>query len=187
MYRRMDKRPATRECRRGSTAPSRRWTATPRACHEAIGPSLDELGRYFRSVEAGESRTDFQRLLDAGIDLPRPSSLSDEEVLAKLWEVIGALAALRVYLSSTDHLGDRELYTALWTSVLRQEVEVLGDDLAVWQVDLVCGGGEQATHLYLKHYADERERRQWAEEFPGDPIPAHEAPSFQRDRRLPKP
>jgi hypothetical protein len=147
------------------------------------------LERYFRdldAVEAGET-TDFQRLLDAGIDLPRPASLSDEQVVAKLWEVIGALAALRVYLSSTDHLGDRELYAVLWTNILRQEVEVLRDDWGVWHVDLVCGGGEEATRLYLKHYADERERRRWAEEFPDDPVPAHEKPPHDRDSRLPKP
>jgi hypothetical protein len=74
----------------------------------------------------------------------------------------------------------------LWTTVLRQEVEPLGER-GVWHVDLICGAGEKAARLYLKHYADERERQQWAAQFPDDPIPAHEDPPFDRDRKLPKP
>jgi hypothetical protein len=139
------------------------------------------------AFEEGASTTDFQRLLDAGLVLPEPASLSDAELSEKLWEVIGALAALGVFLKSTDHLDDRQLYSVLWGNVLRAEIDDLQRDQSIWEVDLVCGGGERATHMYLKHYADEKERQEWAAEFPDDPIPAHEDPPFDRDRKLPRP
>src|SRR5579871_5023041 len=64
----------------------------------------------------------FKQLTDAGVDLPRPESLSDAELTAKLWEVIQAMAKTHVYLEHTNHLSDRELYTHLWTDSLREEV-----------------------------------------------------------------
>ena len=41
--------------------------------------------------------------------------------------------------------------------------------------------------LYLKYYADDDFRRQWHNDWPSDPIPAHEDPPYDRDRLLPKP
>ena len=184
----MEKRIDTRG-RRAEPA-GRSHPAAPPACRASRERSATALERRFREIDAldavGSTTSDFRRLLDAGVDLPDPAEVADGEIAAKLWEVIGALAALRVYLDSTNHLSDRALYGALWTTVLRQEVEML-DERAVWHVDLISGGGEDATRLYLKHYAGERERRQWAKEFPDDLIPDHADPPFDRDRKLPKP
>lgn len=132
--------------------------------------------------------TNFQQLEQAGVSLPAPDSLKDEELTAKLWEVIEKLSLLRVFIEQTDHLSDRELYTHLWTNSLREETKAMpmsGD--CACHIQLLGSGSEEDNHLYLKYYADEDWRRQWHKDWPRDPIPPHEDPRYDRDRLLPKP
>ena len=100
---------------------------------ESPAMSLDARERFWREVLACETApwtTNFQQLVEAGVELPEPEALADAALSAKLWEVIDRLAAIRVFLSDTDHLSDRELYTARWHEVLREETRPLGDDPA---------------------------------------------------------
>ena len=46
---------------------------------------------------------------------------------------------------------------------------------------------DDGSETYLKYYADESAREQWATDFPDDPLPAHEDPPYDRDQGLPKP
>jgi hypothetical protein len=132
--------------------------------------------------------TNFQQLENAGVSLPAPDSLNDEELTAKLWEVIQKLALLHVFIDQTDHLSDRELYTHLWTDSLREETKAFPMAAnSAWHLQLLSSGSEEDNQLYLKYYADDEWRRQWHEEWPNDPIPAHEDPPYDRDRLLPKP
>jgi len=131
--------------------------------------------------------TNFQQLEEAGVSLPHPDSLSDQELPTKLWEVIQKLALLRVFIDQTDHLSDRELYTHLWTDSLREETKMLPlSENAACHIPLLGSGSEESTLLYLKFYADEREREAWLEDFPGDTVPEHEDPPYKRDHLLPK-
>ncbi len=132
--------------------------------------------------------THCQQLETAGVSLPPPDSLKDEELTAKLWEVIQKLALLHVFIEQTDHLSDRELYTHLWTDSLREETKAL--PLAAnsaYHIQLLGSGSDEDNLLYLKYYADDAFRRHWQKDFPGDPIPRHEDPLYDRDRLLPKP
>jgi hypothetical protein len=132
--------------------------------------------------------THFQQLEKAGVSLPPPDSLKDKELTAKLWEVIQKLALLHVFIEQTDHLSDRELYTHLWTDSLREETKALPMDAnSAYHLQMLGSGSEEDNLLYLKYYADDAWRRQWHKEFPGDPIPRHEDPPYDRDRVLPKP
>ena len=132
--------------------------------------------------------TNFQQLENAGVSLPPPDSLNDEELTAKLWEVIQKLALLHVFIEQTDHLSDRELYTHLWTDSLREETKALPPDAnSACHIQMLGSGSEEDNLLYLKYYADEASRRHWQEEFPNDPIPGHEDLPYDRDRVLPKP
>jgi hypothetical protein len=156
------------------------------------GTLSTELREQFwrRVVDYGSAplTTHLQQLADAGVELAHPKSMADEELRSKLWEVIEALARIRVFLSQTDHLTDRELYTWLWCEVLRDEVPQLPvDPRAAWHVDVLGGCSDEDTALYLKYYADEPWRQDWLAEFPDYVMPAHEDPPYQRDRSLPKP
>ncbi|HXJ91548.1 MAG TPA: hypothetical protein VMT20_01540 [Terriglobia bacterium] len=132
--------------------------------------------------------TDFDRLQEAGIGLPAPETLADDQVSMKLWEIIDHLARRRVFLNRTDHLSDRELYTLLWSDLLHEETkDVPMDEYSACHIDLLSGGSEEDNQLYLKYYADDKERAQWHQDYPEDSIPAHADPPYDRDQHLPQP
>ena len=131
--------------------------------------------------------TDFERLSDAGVALTEPDAVDDAALPSTLWQVIRALAAIRVFITQTDHLSDRELYEWLWREGLRHEIPAVSDDASVWHVDVLGTWSQRDTTLFLKYYADEEWRSGWLAEFPDFDLPAHEDPPFDRDRHLPAP
>ena len=151
-------------------------------------PRTTDWERHQAAVEDGPFTTDFDKLIQRGVQLPEPAALSDGALTTKLWEVINALAMLRTFLERTDHLSDRELYEFLWNSGLREETptEPLGATEAV-HLDVLGGCSDEELRLNLKYYADENERRAWAEDCPDGPMPAHEGLPYDRDRHLPQP
>ena len=148
----------------------------------------EEFWKHIVDYEKAPWTTHFQQLEQAGVSLPPPDSLKDEELTARLWEVIQKLALLRVFIEQTDHLSDRELYTYLWTDSLREETRAMPQAAnSAYHIQLLSSGSDEDNLLYLKYYADEDWRRQWHEDWPNDPIPAHEDPPYDRDCALPKP
>ncbi len=132
--------------------------------------------------------THFQQLENAGVSLPPPDSLKDDELTEKLWEIIEKLALLHVFIELTDHLSDRELYVRLWTESLREETKAMPLVAGfACHIQLLGSGSDEDNLLYLKYYADDSERRHWHEDFPNDRIPEHEDLPYDRDRLLPKP
>jgi hypothetical protein len=148
----------------------------------------ESFWKHVVDYEEAPWTTNFQQLENAGVSLPSPDSLNDEELTAKLWEIIQKLALLHVFIEQTDHLSDRELYAHLWNNSLREETKTfpLAANSA-YHIQLLGSGSEEDILLYLKYYADDDWRQQWHKDWPNDPIPAHEDPPYDRDRLLPKP
>jgi hypothetical protein len=155
---------------------------------EDCPPEVSEsFWRQVVDYETAPVACDFDRLVEAGVELPEPETLTDAELTAKLWEVIQRLAEMRVFLSNTDHLSDRELYTHLWSESLREfSPEMPRDENSAWHIDILGGCSEEDMFLYRKYYADEEYRRQWQQDWPDDEMPPHEDPPYDRDRSLPK-
>ena len=144
--------------------------------------------KHLVDYEEAPWTTHFQQLENAGVSLPAPDSLKDEDLTAKLWEVIQKLALLHVFIEQTDHLSDRELYTYLLNDCLREETKAMPMAAnSAYHIQLLSSGSDEDNFLYLKYYADEDWRRQWHKDWPKDPMPKHEDPAYDRDRLLPKP
>jgi hypothetical protein len=145
--------------------------------------------RFWEQVLAFEEApetTHAEQLRQAGVELPPAEGMSEEQLTAKLWEVIHALARQAVYLHSTDHLSDRELYKRLAEDVLHERTTVPPPELGMrCHIDLVGTGSDEHIYLQLKYYADEDERRRWVRDFPDYVLPDHEDPPHDRDRHLP--
>lgn len=155
----------------------------------ATPPEVEE-GFWKHVVEYEEApwTTHFQQLERACVSLPPPDALNDDEVTAKLWEVINKLAQMRIFLEETDHLSDRELYTTLWSDGLREETKDIAlDQDSACHYQLLGSGSEEDTYLYLKYFADEKWREDWLKEDPDCVMPEHEDPPYDRDRYLPQP
>ena len=151
-------------------------------------PDVSE--QFWREVVAYEKApwtSHFQQLAEAGVELPAPDSLDDARLTAKLWEIVNRLASMRVFLTQTNHLSDRDLYALLWGEVLHEATKAIPyDEFSACNIDLLTSGSEEDAYLYLKYYADEEWRRDWHEQFPEDEMPPHEDPPYERDRLLPQ-
>jgi hypothetical protein len=156
---------------------------------EDMDQGLEEA--FLENVLAYEraGQVPFRTLLERdGVTLPEPSGLSEEELSAKLDEVIQAMAKRRNFMECTNHLSDRELYEHLIQISLEETVPDLPpDDHTNYHLDITGGCSEEDIEIYLKYYADEDWRTHWAESWPDMVIPSHEDPPYDRDRHLPKP
>lgn len=153
---------------------------------------LEVAEQFWSNVVAYETAPTaplFDRLAAAGVPLPDPDTLVDNDVHAALWRVIEGMASLKTFLDATDHLSDRELYRRLWHEVLRVPEQVMPPDSG-WNSTVDMSGayddGERYIE-YLRYYADEEARDFWLEDNPDEELPEHEEPPFDRDRLLPSP
>jgi hypothetical protein len=131
--------------------------------------------------------THLDQLHRIGMNLPDPDTLSDEAVSQQLQIMIDGLAKIRVFLSQTDHLNDRELYRHLWEGSLREPVEDMPMDInSAWHLDILGGCSEEDLFLMHKYYESPEDRTYWQQQFPEEVLPPHQDPPFDRDRQLPK-
>jgi hypothetical protein len=144
---------------------------------------LERIDRFYDGDEPGDRPLEVLR--SRGIEIPDESSLDDETLTRKLWELVEAMATMGMYLESTDHLSDRELYRYLVTDGLREETILSDSPLSAWHLSPIGGCSEEDNLIYLRYYADDEERADW-EKDSGEPLPPKEPPRADRDSRLPQ-
>jgi len=147
----------------------------------------EEFLRHVLEYETAEQISLLRLLENAGLEVPAPETLDDDTLKIKLKEIIDRMASVGAYILHTNHLSDRDLYEYLYHDALREETVLFPENPSyAYMIDLTGSGGEDDNATYLKYYADEEYRRQWAHDWPDDPMPEHEEPPFDRDRFLPQ-
>jgi hypothetical protein len=149
----------------------------------------EEFLRHVLEYETQEPVSLLTWLAKSGIEVPDPDQLDDKTLSIKLQEVIYGMAYVGAYLLHTNHFSDRELYELL-SDCLTEEVVLFPEnpDYA-YIIDMIGGmesGSDEDIQTYLKYYANEQQRVKWGHDWPGDKIPKHEDPPFDRDRFLPQ-
>jgi hypothetical protein len=147
----------------------------------------EEFLRHVLEYETAEQVSLLRLLENSGLEVLPPESLDDDALKIKLKEMIDRMATLGAYLLHTNHLSDRDLYEYLYHEALREETVLFPENPSyAYMIDLTGSGSEDDNQTYLKYYADEQYRRQWAHDWPDDRMPEHEEPPFDRDRFLPQ-
>ena len=146
----------------------------------------EKFYEYIVDFEQQQSSQLFTTLVDGGLVLPSPESLDDAQLTKKLWQLINALSLLGVFLYSTDHLSDRNLYEKLWHEELREECFIQPENQNfACHIDMIGSGSEEDIFIFLKYYADDKERKYWADFYPLESFPRPEKKPYDRDRLLP--
>jgi hypothetical protein len=147
----------------------------------------EEFLRHVLEYESAEPISLLKLLTNSGLEVPAPDELDDETLGSKLKDIIDRMASLGAYLMHTNHLSDRALYEYLFHDGLREEAVLFPENPSyAYMIDLTGSGSEEDNQIYLKYYADEKYRRDWANDWPDDTVPEHEDPPFDRDRFLPQ-
>jgi hypothetical protein len=150
---------------------------------------LDIIEQFWRNVLEYEEKD--QGLVPSAtlppLDFPDAATLTGDELHSLLWRKIEELAERRIFLEQTDHLSDRELYSALCSAEMKELTTQAVPDDGMVGFDILGGYSEEDIELYLRYYADDLERDRWKGEWPNDPMPEKETPPFARDAKLPKP
>ena len=147
----------------------------------------EEFLRHVLDYERAEPISVLRLLENAGLEIPAPDELDDITLTTKLKEIIQRMATVGAYLLHTNHLSDRELYEYLYHDGLREEAVLYPENPSyAYLIDLTGSGSDEDNLTYLKYYATEEYRKQWAHDWPSESIPPHEDPPFDRDASLPQ-
>lgn len=155
---------------------------------EDIPAAIEE--QFLKQVldyETAGTTTPFKKLTSSGLKLPPPDQVKDADVHDLLWLLIERMAKRRMFVTSTNHLSDRELYERLWSDALREEMpDVEYSKHGAYGIDMTGSGSEEDNEIYLKYYADAKARKRWKKDFPKYKMPPREDPPYDRDRHLPQ-
>ncbi len=142
---------------------------------------------FFDPAEHFDKRTPREILARHGYTPLPPPELTDRQLPGRLWELLYAAAARRFFFCFTNHLNDRAFYTLLWEQWLDEPTADIPPEAETNTTLIVSecnANGLIHEEIWLRYYAEEADRSPFA---PGEIIPPHENPPFDRDRFLPTP
>lgn len=156
------------------------------------GISFDGILSVFQSwikqLEEAPVTTWKEELSVRGFDYEWCSSDSDVVVSEKLWSLLNALAGMRIFVTNTDHLSERELYELLVNVyIVKQVAQVPLDRNMACMIDIVGSEIEDNPANWLRYYASSRERLEWAKQNVGKMLPTAEKLPYSREDQLPTP
>ncbi len=111
------------------------------------------------------------------LELESHTTMDDETIHYRVIYLLELLAEKNIHLEMTDHLSDRQLYCLIARDILpsrEKMVQVAGNSLR-WQ----CLDPLTDEESWLRYYATDEERAEWAEET-GLKLPPKELPPFPR-------
>jgi hypothetical protein len=147
----------------------------------------DDVSEIFDPAEDCPWRTPREILARQGYAPLAPSGLNDRQLPGRLWELLYAAAARRFFFIATNHLSDRKFYTLLWQQWLDKptaDIPPAAETNTTLIVSEFNVNGMPHGEIWLRFYAGEEDRMAL---IPGEILPPHEDPPFDRDRFLPTP
>ncbi len=128
---------------------------------------LIEGDRTFLNSE--EEGLDLRKVLEAEMNPPETvDDLDDDTVERYLRRMVEILARYHLCLFSTNHLTDRELYHYILERVVREPLGIGPNPIGTLIHHDCCPCDAEE---WVRHYASEDEREEWAEVY-GEPPPA---------------
>lgn len=112
-----------------------------------------------------DALTAASELARRGCSPPPINLLKDADVTRELTNLIWNLADMRIYISETDHLDDRALYSALLEYCDETQIFFPNDDADAIHWSPIGPSSDEDTQIYLRFYADEETRARWRREF----------------------
>ncbi len=142
--------------------------------------TLDKENEFLASMLAWEQAPvlPIYRWFEPEMRPPRPDALTDEDLHEILWDVLRKLHEKRIVLDFTDHLSDRALYYMIFRDILPAREKKLDwpNNYLHWD----CTGPTGDPEIWLRYYASDEEREDWAETY-RQPLPPKELPPYPRD------
>lgn len=111
------------------------------------------------------------------LTLPAPESLSDAELKKQLHAAIQRLFEAKIVLDFTEHLSDRQLYCLLCRDILPAPQKKI--DSSRNYLHWSCIDSDEDPGVWLRYYATDAEREEWAAET-GEIPPSAETPPYPR-------
>lgn len=159
------------------------------------GSTFDQLPptwehRYWQAViQARPGATESPRALfeSGGFAIPPADALDDDQLTFRLWQLIRRMERVNIFLTSTDHLSDRQLYVWLRETGLNKFLMTAPGSTSTYTgLDVIGGGSDEEFEIWARYYMDDAEREHWIEEHPEEEIPEPQERPFERDRFLPR-
>lgn len=111
------------------------------------------------------------------LTLPHPDSIPAAELHERMWDAVHKLYSKQIVLDFTDHLSDRDLYCLIYRDILPSPEKKIDSKSNYLHWDCADVGGD--AEIWLRYYATDEERANWAEEF-DEELPAAETPPYPR-------